>query len=93
MARGDFIFVSHGDDVMMPQMVEEMVGVWLLEKVSLVTANAFYIDENSNLLNSTRCDPDGPADDSFETVCIFAGRRTIHAEARCSITACTAATR
>ena len=68
MARGDFIFVSHGDDVMLPEMVGKMTDVWLAEKVSLVTANAVYIDENSQLLNRTLHDPDQPVDDSFETL-------------------------
>jgi glycosyltransferase involved in cell wall biosynthesis len=68
MACGDFIFVSHGDDIMMPQMVEEMVAVWLREKVSLVTANAIYIDENSKPLERTRGDASAPGDDSFETL-------------------------
>jgi glycosyltransferase involved in cell wall biosynthesis len=68
MAHGDFTFVSHGDDIMMPGMVEEMVDVWCAERVSLVTANAVYIDENSRPLNRTFRGPDEPVDDSFETL-------------------------
>ena len=66
--KGGFVFVSHGDDVMLPQMVEDMAKVWIAERVSLVTANVLYIDENSNSLNRTFRDPDQPADDSFETL-------------------------
>ena len=68
MARGDFIFVSHGDDIMHSNMVEEMGKVWVKEGVSLVTANANYIDGNSRPLNRKFRDPDEPADDSFETL-------------------------
>jgi glycosyltransferase involved in cell wall biosynthesis len=68
MAKGEFIFVSHGDDIMLPNMVEEMVKVWIAEGVSLVTANAHYIDESSRPLNRTFRDPTQLADDSFETL-------------------------
>ena len=68
MAKGEFIFVSHGDDIMLPHMVEEMVKFWIAEDVSLVTANAYYIDENSSPLNRNFRDPTQPADDSFETL-------------------------
>ncbi len=68
MAKGSFIFVSHGDDIMLPNMVEEMVRVWTDQNVSLVTANALYIDEDSQELNRTVRDPALPADDSFETL-------------------------
>jgi Glycosyl transferase family 2 len=68
MAKGAFVFIPEGDDVMLPQMVEEMAGVWRKMHVSLVTANAWYIDENSRPLNRTFRDPARPADDSFETL-------------------------
>jgi glycosyltransferase involved in cell wall biosynthesis len=68
MAKGAFIFVSHGDDVMLPEMVAEMANVWIKEGVSLVAANAYYIDENSEPLHRTYRDPDQPADDSFEAL-------------------------
>jgi Glycosyl transferase family 2 len=68
MVKGDFIFVSAGDDVMLPQMVEEMAKVWISEGVSLVTANAYYVDEHSRSLNRTFRDPGQPSDDSFETL-------------------------
>ena len=68
MAKGEFIFVSHGDDIMLPSMVEEMARVWQAENVSLVTANAMYIDDNSISLDRTFRNPTGPADDSFETL-------------------------
>ena len=53
---------------MLPNMVEEMVRIWTEQNVSLVTANALYIDENSRELNRTFRDPAKPADDSFETL-------------------------
>lgn len=68
MAKGDFIIISCGDDEMLPKMAEEMARVWRSEKVSLVTANASYIDERSNSLDRTFRDPCVPADDSFETL-------------------------
>jgi glycosyltransferase involved in cell wall biosynthesis len=67
-AAGDFLMISHGDDVMMPNMIEEMMRVMIGEDVSLVTANAVYIDENSKPLNRTFRDPVQPADDSFDTL-------------------------
>jgi hypothetical protein len=45
-----------------------MAEVWRREDVSLVTANAEYIDENSKLLDRTFHDPTQAADDSFETL-------------------------
>jgi hypothetical protein len=49
-------------------MIAEMAKVWVEEKVSLVTANAYYIDDQSNSLNRTFRDPEAPADESFETL-------------------------
>lgn len=66
--KGDFVLISAGDDVMLPDMVSEMVGVWQKEAVSLVATNACYIDEDSNPLGRTFRDPNVPADDSFETL-------------------------
>jgi glycosyltransferase involved in cell wall biosynthesis len=68
VAKGEFIFVSHGDDVMLPDMVEEMAQALVAENLSLVTANAFYIDQNSQPLNRTFRDLAQPVDDSFETL-------------------------
>jgi glycosyltransferase involved in cell wall biosynthesis len=68
VTRGAFIVVSCGDDIMLPEMVAEMVDVWTKEEVSLVTANAHYIDENSNSLGRTARECNDPADDSFETL-------------------------
>ena len=68
MAKGELIFVSHGDDIMLPNMVEDMADVWISEGTSLVTANAYYIDENSQSLDRFFRDPDQPADDSFKTL-------------------------
>src|SRR5580704_2715421 len=45
-----------------------MVKFWIAEDVSLVTANAYYIDENSSPLNRNFRDPTQPSDDSFETL-------------------------
>ena len=68
MAKGAFIFVSHGDDIMLPGMVDEVVWTWHNKRVSLVTTNAYYIDENSNSLNRTFRDVNQSVDDSFETL-------------------------
>lgn len=68
MAKGEFIFVSHGDDIMFPQMVEEMATIWLQEDVSLITANAHFIDANSQPLNRSHRDPNQPAHDTFESL-------------------------
>jgi len=68
MAKGEFLFVSHGDDIMLPEMVNEIATTWRRENVSLVTANAYYIDANSISLGRTFRDPKKPADDSFETL-------------------------
>ena len=68
MAKGEFLFVSHGDDVMLPEMIEDMANVWMSERVSLVTANAYYIDKDSKPLNRTFRDVNVPADESFETL-------------------------
>ena len=67
-ARGVFIVISCGDDIMLPEMVGEMAAIWRSEKVSLVTANAYYIDEQSNSLGRTHRDGNAVADDSFETL-------------------------
>jgi Glycosyl transferase family 2/Glycosyltransferase 61 len=68
LARGEFIVCSAGDDIMLPGMVEQMVGMWRREAVSLVTANARYIDAAGNELNRFYRDPDAVHDDSFETL-------------------------
>jgi glycosyltransferase involved in cell wall biosynthesis len=68
MVKGDFIVASSSDDIMLPEMVEEIAKVWIRERVSLVTANAYYIDENSKLSGRTFRDPSRRADDSFETL-------------------------
>ena len=68
MAKGEFLFVSHGDDVMLPEMIEDMANVWMSERVSLVTANAYYIDKDLKPLNRTFRDVNVPADESFETL-------------------------
>ena len=68
LARGRFISKAHGDDIMMPTMIEEMARVWGKEDVSLVATNARYIDERSNELGRFFRDPAGPHDDSFETL-------------------------
>jgi len=68
MAKGDLIFITCGDDVMLPDMVYEAAKTLIDENVSLVAANAYYIDENSNSLDRTFRDVHQPADDSFETL-------------------------
>ena len=68
LATGSFIVIVCGDDVMLPSMLEQMARTWKEQKVSLVTANAFYIDDRSNDLNRTYRDPNAPADTSFETL-------------------------
>jgi len=68
MTRGDFIMIGCGDDIWLPDMVAEFARTWLEERVSLIAANAIYIDEDSNVLDRTFRDPLGRADDSFETL-------------------------
>ena len=68
LARGDFVVMSCGDDVMLPTMVERMAEVWLREDVSLVTTNAVYIDEHSNELSRYYRNPSQPYDESFDTL-------------------------
>jgi glycosyltransferase involved in cell wall biosynthesis len=68
MIKGQFIIISSGDDIMLPHMVEHLAHIWIRRQVSLVTANALYIDEQSNLLDRTFRPLDSPADDSFETL-------------------------
>jgi glycosyltransferase involved in cell wall biosynthesis len=65
---GDILFLSHGDDIMRPEMIEEMVGELRRSNVSLVTANAEYIDDSSRLLGRTFRDPNEPADGTLETL-------------------------
>ncbi len=68
LAQGDFIILFNGDDVMLPTMVEKMVEVWREHDVSLVTANARYIDESGEELNQFFHDPMEPYDETFETL-------------------------
>jgi glycosyltransferase involved in cell wall biosynthesis len=68
MAKGEFIFITCGDDIMLPNMVEEVAKTLTGAGVSLVAANAHYIDDNSRPLNRTFRDPSQPADDSFEAL-------------------------
>jgi len=68
MTRGEIIFPSHGDDVMLPEMIKQIVAQMRRSNVSLVAANAEYIDENSRLLDRTFRDLNVLADDSFKTL-------------------------
>jgi glycosyltransferase involved in cell wall biosynthesis len=68
VAKGRFIVLSCGDDIMHSDMVSEMADVWRRENVSLVTTNVDYIDEHSNSIGRTAHDCGIPADDSFETL-------------------------
>jgi tetratricopeptide (TPR) repeat protein len=56
--RGRFIVQFSGDDVMYPDMIEQMVKVWLAQRATLVTVNARCIDGNSVPLGRTMRDPD-----------------------------------
>ena len=68
MVAGSFIVIACGDDVMLPTMLERMARTWKDEKVSLVTANALYIDDQSNDINRTYRDPNASVDATFETL-------------------------
>jgi len=68
MTKGDFVVLASGDDILLPNMVEEVAKVWRAQDVSLVITNATYIDDKSEPLNRTFRDPNEPADDSFETI-------------------------
>jgi glycosyltransferase involved in cell wall biosynthesis len=68
IAAGSFIVIACGDDIMLPTMLERMARTWKGEKVSLVTANALYIDDQSNDINRTYRDPNALADTTFETL-------------------------
>lgn len=68
MVKGRFVVVVSADDVMLPHMVERLVETWIERKVSLVTANALYIDEKSNSLGRTFRPVGLTADDRFETL-------------------------
>jgi glycosyltransferase involved in cell wall biosynthesis len=65
---GEFIVIASGDDILLPNMVEEVVAAWQRERVSLVITNAIYIDENSQPLGKTYRDAEAPFDESFETL-------------------------
>ena len=68
MTQGDFIVFFSGDDIMSPTMIEKMVEVWREADVSLVAANACYIDETGQELNRFFRDPNAPHDETFETL-------------------------
>lgn len=68
MIKGRFVAILSADDVMLPHMMETLVNTWIQRKVSLVTANALYIDEKSNYLSRTFRPIGLPADDRFETL-------------------------
>ena len=68
MIKGHFVVLTSADDVMLPHMVERLTQTWVQQKVSLITANALYIDEESNYLDRTFRTLGWPADDSFETL-------------------------
>jgi glycosyltransferase involved in cell wall biosynthesis len=68
ITSGNYITIASGDDILLPDMIEEIAKVWRDGSASLVITNASFIDENSNPLNRTFRDPDVPADDSFETI-------------------------
>lgn len=68
IVTGSFIVATCGDDILYPEMIDEVARVWREEKVTLITANAEYIDDKSQPLGRTYRDPQGRADDSFETI-------------------------
>src|SRR5258707_4720269 len=68
LAQGDFIVEFSGDDIMLPTMVEKMVEVWQDADVSLVTANACYIDEVGRELSRFFRNPMEAHDETFETL-------------------------
>jgi glycosyltransferase involved in cell wall biosynthesis len=68
ITKGPLVLISHGDDVMLPEMVAEIADVWLRENVSLVSANALYIDDHSKSLNRMYVGLETQPDISFETL-------------------------
>jgi len=66
--KGEFVVIGCGDDIMLPDMISELAKTWRQENVSFVNCNASYIDDNSQPLNRTFRDPEGRADDTFETL-------------------------
>jgi glycosyltransferase involved in cell wall biosynthesis len=68
LTTGAFIAVACGDDILGAEAVSEVARVWREENVTLVAANADYIDADSQPLGRTYRDPQGRADDSFETI-------------------------
>ena len=68
LARGRFIVASSADDIMLPSMIEKMVTIWREQDVSLVAANAIYIDEDSNDLHRMFRHPTVPYTETFETL-------------------------
>lgn len=66
--KGEFILMMAGDDIMLPNMADEMVKVWNAEGVSLVATNACYIDENSQPLGRMFREYADPIDTSIETL-------------------------
>jgi glycosyltransferase involved in cell wall biosynthesis len=73
LVEGEFIILFSGDDVMLPTMVEKMVQVWREADVSLVTANAYYIDESGQELGRSFRNPTQPYDEAFETLARHCG--------------------
>lgn len=65
---GRFIAITCGDDVLYPDAIAEVARIWREENVTLVNANAEYIDDDSVPLGRTFRDPTARADDSFETL-------------------------
>jgi len=65
---GSFVIQFCGDDIMLPQMVENMIAVWKSNKVSMVTVNAELIDSDSLLLNKQYRDPTKIFDFSLEAI-------------------------
>ena len=65
---GSFVIQFCGDDIMLPEMVENMMRVWNNNKLSMVTVNAELIDGDSYMLNKQYRAPDKVMDFSLEAI-------------------------
>lgn len=68
LTSSPFVVIAGGDDILHPELVSEMVRVWREQDVSLVIANAEYIDEHSRPLGRLYRDPKAVPNDGFEAM-------------------------
>jgi hypothetical protein len=68
LAQSEFILLACGDDVMLPIWAETSVKAWREHNVSLVAANAIYVDENLAELGRFRRPPGEPYDETLESI-------------------------